>query len=72
MRPSQPEVRHFDLPPERLRLSFLGLYGPVLGLAVRGMTTFRTPRSCRVIVDAGLAVAAVGGHRSRLLSGAAR
>ena len=65
MRPSQP-VRHFTCLPER-SLSFLGLPG-LAGSALAGNDDVSDAEIVQVIVDAGFAVAAVGGHRSRLSS----
>jgi hypothetical protein len=59
----------FHLPPER-SLSFLGLSG-LAGSALSRNDDVSDTKIVQVIVDAGLAVAAVGGHRSRLPSGAA-
>src|SRR5829696_6790921 len=67
MRPSQP-VRHFTCCRNARCCSWA--CRALLGLPLRGMTTFRT-EIVQVILDAGLAVAAVGGHRSRLPAGAA-
>jgi hypothetical protein len=59
----------FHLPPER-SLSFLGLSG-LAGFAPARNDDVSDTEIVQVIVDACLAVAAVGGHRSRLPSGAA-
>jgi hypothetical protein len=59
----------FHLPPER-SLSFLGLSG-LAGSAPARNDDVSDTEIVQVILDAGLAVAAVGGHRSRLPSGAA-
>src|SRR4029450_8599913 len=59
----------FHVPPER-SLSFLGLPG-VAGSALARNDDVSDTEIVQVILDAGLAVAAVGGHRLRLSSGAA-